>query len=70
MSEMSGGDILRALRALRADLPAIVMIGYSEAMAAEEFSDVSFDAFLQKPFRAAELVALVQEVRAAGPRTP
>jgi PAS domain S-box-containing protein len=70
MPEMSGGDILRALRALRGDLPAIVMSGYSEAMAAEELSDVSFDAFLQKPFRAAELVALVQEVRAAGPRIP
>lgn len=65
MPEMGGQDILRALRALRRDLPVIVMSGYSASMAAEEFSDEPFDAFIQKPFRVAELLALIQDVGAA-----
>jgi CheY-like chemotaxis protein len=62
MPEMRAQDVMRALRELRRDLPVIVMSGYGPARAAEELSEESYDGFIQKPFRAHELLSLVQEV--------
>jgi two-component system, cell cycle sensor histidine kinase and response regulator CckA len=57
MPELSGQDTLHALRERRPKLPIIVMSGYTEFSL--RAPDVSF---LAKPFRAAELVAMVGDL--------
>ncbi|MDZ4857428.1 MAG: response regulator [Candidatus Hydrogenedentes bacterium] len=62
MPRMSGEEACRALRALRENVRVLVSSGYSEAEAAMRFDGDSVDGFLQKPYRAGELVAVVADI--------
>ena len=54
----SANLVLDRLRALRPDVPIMLMSGYTEAEATQRFSSSGeLAGFLPKPFRAEELVA-------------
>jgi two-component system cell cycle sensor histidine kinase/response regulator CckA len=50
MPGMNGIDSLRALRAIRPDLPAVLSSGFAEEQITERFGETGFSVFLQKPF--------------------
>ena len=66
MPEMGGEAVLRALRAIRADLPAVLMSGFSAVNLHAVLADLSVQGFVQKPFRPDQVVSAV---RAAAPRS-
>jgi CheY-like chemotaxis protein len=61
MPRMSGGEVLRTLRALRPELPVVVSSGYLEAEAAEQFGPLGPGGFLQKPYDSSRLLGAVGE---------
>jgi DNA-binding NtrC family response regulator len=62
-----GDETFRELRAIRADVPIILMSGYSHHEAAAHFEGEELAGFLQKPFRLEKLRELV---RGATSRVP
>ncbi len=62
MPGLSGAEVLRALHAERPSLPVILCSGYSEEEATGGLPPGSFALFLQKPFRATELLAALERV--------
>jgi two-component system, cell cycle sensor histidine kinase and response regulator CckA len=64
MPRMGGQETLRRLRESWPDLPVIMMSGYTEEAVAAEFSEAGsrMTAFLQKPFLAEDLMALLRRV--------
>ena len=58
MPGMSGGEVLRAMRALAPDVRVIASSGYSENEATEKFGD-GLAGFLQKPYTVRQLAAKV-----------
>ncbi|NUM55462.1 MAG: PAS domain S-box protein [Candidatus Hydrogenedentes bacterium] len=62
MPRMSGEETFRALKAVRDDVRVVVSSGYSRADAALRFDSDQIEDFLQKPYRARELVALVSRI--------
>ena len=59
MPVMGGAQTLAALRARGWQGPVVVMSGYSLQAANEEFGQFADTAFLQKPFRRADLIGTV-----------
>jgi PAS domain S-box-containing protein len=57
-----GTETLQELRRLRADLPVVLMSGYSEQDVTDLVRGESLVGFLQKPFRAEELIERVRQV--------
>lgn len=55
MPGMDGWETLTALRALRPDLPVVFASGYAEAQVRQNHYPEQPQAFLEKPYRAAEL---------------
>jgi signal transduction histidine kinase/CheY-like chemotaxis protein len=55
MPKMNGDEALTKMRQIRADVPVVVMSGYSENEVSERFGDDDRIAFLQKPFTIANL---------------
>lgn len=66
LPESSGLDLLRALRARRPDLRAIVITGYATRESAIQAAGAGAFAFLPKPFDETELMTQVRN--ALGPR--
>jgi PAS domain S-box-containing protein len=62
MPQINGQEVMEALRALRPELPIIITSGYSEQDILERFHQSPPTAFIQKPYRSRELVALVKKV--------
>jgi PAS domain S-box-containing protein len=62
MPRMGGQEALRRLRESRPDLPVIMMSGYTEESVAVDFTDSGpgITTFLQKPFLAEDLIAVIQ----------
>jgi two-component system, LuxR family, response regulator FixJ len=60
MPEMSGVELLRRLKALRAPLPVIVTTGRPGAGLAAEVMAQGAAAFIEKPFSADEIVSAVR----------
>ncbi len=58
MPRMGGAETLRALRAVRSDIPVIICTGYNES---QSFEGTAPSAFLQKPFRLATLRGKLEE---------
>jgi PAS domain S-box-containing protein len=65
MPMMDGEEVLRALRAIRPDVKAIVSSGYSLEEATRRFAGHGVSAFLQKPYTAARLAHVVRAALAA-----
>jgi two-component system cell cycle sensor histidine kinase/response regulator CckA len=62
MPRMGGQETFRHLREVRPNLPVILMSGYSEQVVAPQFtgSRPGITAFLQKPFLAEDLIAVLR----------
>ena len=60
MPDMSGDAVFAALREIRADLPVVLISGYSAADVHGRIADLSIDGFVKKPFRPGELVEALQ----------
>jgi PAS domain S-box-containing protein len=69
MPRMGGQEVFRRLRQTCPDLPVIIMSGYTEESVAAQFSESGADltAFLQKPFLAEDLVAVLRRVMKSAP---
>jgi DNA-binding response OmpR family regulator len=61
MPDLRGDTVFRAARALRADLPVILVTGYDAAQTAAGFEGLA--GYLRKPWEPEALVAAVQAAR-------
>ncbi len=62
MPQMSGSELLQAVRSENLRTRFIVMTGFSEIMRAEQAYKLGADGFLMKPFRMQELVDTVERL--------
>ena len=62
MPHLTGADLVRALRALRPDIPIILCTGYSQTMLAEQVAQLGLDAFCMKPLRIRDLEVTIRRV--------
>ena len=62
MPGMGGEQVLRELRARRADVRVVLMSGYSEQEVSQRFTGAAPTAFIQKPFSVASVRAKLQEI--------
>jgi len=62
MPGLSGSETFAGLRRIRPDLKVLLSSGYSEEDAAQRFRGGRPAGFLQKPYRALDLVERVQEL--------
>ena len=60
MPEMGGEAVLRALRSVRPDLPAVLMSGFSAVNLHAVLADLAVEGFVQKPFRPDQVVSAVR----------
>jgi CheY-like chemotaxis protein len=63
MPRMGGPETFRRLRAVRPELPIIMMSGYTEQVVSSQFSNGTgpgITGFLQKPFMAEDLIAILK----------
>ncbi len=67
MPGMGGVETLQRLRALRPEVPFLIMSGFSEAQVGEQLAEARPEGFVQKPLIPAELAAAAR--RALGART-
>ncbi len=59
MPKSNGEEVHRELRAIREDVPIILMSGYTEEHILRQFAGVRVTGFLQKPIAAANLIAMM-----------
>jgi len=64
MPQLNGEETLRTLRAIRPDLPAVIMSGYDEQELTKRFTGLEPIGFLQKPFSAQALYDCVERALA------
>jgi putative nucleotidyltransferase with HDIG domain len=62
MPEMDGPAFLKAVRSQNPETHFIMMTAYSEILDAKDALELGADAFLAKPFKMAELLALIEKV--------
>jgi len=62
MPVMSGAETLKALRALKADVPIALTSGFTELEALARFPVKTVEAFVQKPYRAAQLLEKINKM--------
>jgi len=62
-----GDETYRVIRAIRADVPVILMSGYSHQEASTLFEGEELAGFLQKPFRLERLREFVRGATVAAP---
>jgi CheY-like chemotaxis protein len=69
MPRMGGQETLRHLRERRPHLPVVMMSGYTEESVASQISDKGpgVTAFLQKPFSAEDLMAVLRQTLEVAP---
>lgn len=71
MPRMSGVEALRELRAIRPDAKVLISSGYSETEAVNRFDSEIPDGFIHKPYRAAQLLLMLEQILPhAGARAP
>ncbi len=61
MPRMDGDETFRQLRRVRPDVHVLLMSGYSEQDAIEQFAGKGIAGFVQKPFRAPDLLARIRD---------
>ncbi|WDP92924.1 MAG: transporter substrate-binding domain-containing protein [Desulfobacter sp.] len=62
MPRMTGDELADKVMALRNDIPVILCTGYSEKMSKERAREKGLAGFIQKPFSASALCAVIREV--------
>lgn len=62
MPRMSGKEALVEMRRIRPDVPVVLSSGYNEQEATNEFAGHGAVGFIQKPYRADQLLDRIQEV--------
>jgi len=62
MPKLGGEEVFRELRRIRPDARVILMSGYNEQDATQRFTGKRLAGFLQKPFRAQDLVDKLREI--------
>ena len=67
MPEMSGTEALRAIHALRPDVPALLSSGYDEEQATMDAFGAGLAGFLQKPYAPETLAAKVKDILTGEP---
>ena len=67
MSQMTGEDLVHALRQMRPDIPIILCTGFSHVMDAEKAKALGLEAFLMKPVDEHELATMLQQVLSRHP---
>ncbi len=67
MPKMSGEDVFRQMRQIRADVRVILTSGHSEQDATTRFAAKGLAGFMQKPFRLETLEAKLREVLGGEP---
>lgn len=66
MPRLSGEQVLREMRRIRADVPVILSSGYHELTAPPYLTETGRTGFVQKPYRPTVLIDKLREVRGAG----
>lgn len=66
MPRMNGEEALRALRAIRADVPVILSSGYDEEDLHARFAEADLAGFIQKPYYYEDLLACLRRALPAG----
>ena len=61
MPQMDGQETFRELRRLREDVRVVLTSGYNEQDAVNRFAGKGLAGFIQKPYRAAELLAAIAQ---------
>jgi CheY-like chemotaxis protein len=67
MAQMTGEDLVHALRQMRPDIPIILCTGFSPVMDAEKAKALGLEAFLMKPVDEYDLATMLQQVVARHP---
>jgi two-component system, cell cycle sensor histidine kinase and response regulator CckA len=62
MPKLSGEQVLRALQQIKPGVPVVIMSGYPQYEAAQHFSTLAPNGFLQKPFTTEELRSAVRGI--------
>lgn len=62
LPDLSGVDLVVALRRARPGLPVILITGYATAQRAREALEIGVSEFLAKPFDATELLQVVRRI--------
>ena len=60
MPKRSGAEVVRSLRAIRADVPVVLMSGYAEDSALSRFEGAPVNGFLQKPVLVDDLLETIR----------
>jgi PAS domain S-box-containing protein len=68
MAQMTGEDLVHALRQMRPDIPIILCTGFSHVMDAEKAKALGLEAFLMKPVDEHELATMLHQVLARHPQ--
>jgi PAS domain S-box-containing protein len=69
MPVMSGAETLKHLRGIRPDVPIALSSGFSELESLAHFPVKTVEAFVQKPYRAADLVENINQIVAESIKT-
>jgi PAS domain S-box-containing protein len=70
MPEMNGEEAFRAIRAIRQDVPVVVMTGYGDVTAQRRFHDLAPSGILGKPFTRATLLNVLAAAARSGSAPP
>ena len=70
MPELTGLDVLRELRRIRADLPFVLMSAHATRADIERASAEGANAFLPKPFTPTELLRVLTELKIPKSKAP
>ncbi len=69
MPVMGGAQVLQMMRAIRPDIPVVLMSGYAGEDLADRFAQLQPSGFLYKPFNITELKACLEAAIRKGVRT-
>ncbi len=61
MPDMTGDQLVRELKAIRADIPVIICTGFSERISHEKAEVMGISAFLMKPVLKSEMAELIRD---------
>jgi CheY-like chemotaxis protein len=70
MPDMDGVEVIRRVRQSGSRVPIVLSSGYLDLTSERDLEPHSFQAFLRKPYRVAELLTAIEQARAVVSRRP